>query len=127
LKELNDERLVPGVVITNNIVARSGVGGLLFSGEATVAGQPDPAVPFGRIVNNTFYGINAGDVGIQVEENAGPTLLNNIVANFETGITVDASSQPNTVIANTLFQDNTTNSNVGLQNGDSRGTIVLAA
>lgn len=127
LEELNDERLVPGVVITNNIVARSGVGGLLFSGEATVAGQPDPAVPFGRIVNNTFYGINAGDVGIQVEENAGPTLLNNIVANFETGITVDASSQPNTVIANTLFQDNTTNSNVGLQNGDSRGTIVLAA
>src|SRR5690606_38951395 len=45
LEELNDERLVPGVVITNNIVARSGVGGLLFSGEATVAGQPDPAVP----------------------------------------------------------------------------------
>lgn len=126
LEEINDARLVPGVVVVNNIVARSGVGGLLFSGEASVAGQPDAAVPFGRIVNNSFYGLNAGDVGIQVEENAGPTLMNNIVANFATGITVDASSQPNTVIANTLFQDNAADSNVGLQDNDNRGTIVLA-
>jgi hypothetical protein len=53
-------------------------------------------------------------IGIRVENNAGPTLMNNIVANFETGIEVDASSEPNTVIASTLYHNNATHSNVGL-------------
>jgi hypothetical protein len=114
LEELNRERLAPGVVITNNIVARGGQGGLLFGGDTAGANLPPAAVPFGRIVNNTFYGTGGSDVGVRVEQNAGPTLMNNIVANFGTGISVDAGSQPNTVIASTLFQNNGTNSNVGL-------------
>jgi parallel beta-helix repeat protein len=50
-------------------------------------------------VNNTIYGaaIPSG-TGIVVSNNSGPTLLNNIVANTTTGISVDASSAPKTVL-----------------------------
>ncbi len=116
LEELNDERLLPGVVIRNNIVARAGTGGLLFSGDAGGAGLMPAAVPFGRIVNNTFFGTGSNDTGIQVQNNAGPTLMNNIVANFATGIFVDASSQSQTVVASTLYQNNAVNSNVANTN-----------
>jgi hypothetical protein len=119
LPELNTQRLVPGVVIMNNTIYNSGTGGIRFSGDAA----NDASVPFGRIVNNTLYGqggtltgVTIADIGIQVDENAGPTLLNNVVANFATGVTVDASSQGSsrTVMGGALFQGNRTNSNIGL-------------
>ena len=126
LREPNSERLVPGVVIQNNVISASVSGGILFSGQATVdAGS----VPFGRIVNNTIFG---GGVGIQVEQNASPTLLNNIVASTRTGISIDASSQ-STVVGGTVYQRNSTAS-TGVVNeafpillGDSDPLFVNAA
>ncbi|MFM8397743.1 MAG: hypothetical protein ACKOAH_07920, partial [Pirellula sp.] len=46
--------------------------------------------------------------GIRVGANASPTLLNNIIANSTTGISVAATST-STVIGGTLYQRNTTN------------------
>ena len=131
LREENSQRLVPGVVLTNNIVYRNGTGGILFSGDANP--NNDAVVPFGRIVNNTLYG-NGGsltggtqaDVGIRVNNGAGPTLLNNIVANFNLGIDVaDAASRAQTVVGGTLYQGNDTNSNVAL-GGPGDFPILLA-
>ena len=53
--QLNQERLVPGVVIQNNVIAASETGiGIRFAGENTT--DPQRPVPFGRIVNNTIFG-----------------------------------------------------------------------
>jgi titin len=61
-------------------------------------------VPFGRIVNNTIVGVSKDSgTGIVVNENAGPTLLNNLFANFAKGITVDSSSQANTVVGTSAY------------------------
>jgi hypothetical protein len=93
LPTLNTARLVPGVVVTNNVIAGSGTGGILFSGDPNSGSVPTAAVPYGRIVNNTIYGgeTTAG-VGIAVTDNAAPTVLNNLFANLATGISVDGSS-----------------------------------
>ncbi|MEI6256211.1 MAG: fibronectin type III domain-containing protein [Planctomycetota bacterium] len=56
LPVLNSARLVPGVVVTNNIIASSGTAGILFSGDPNTGNVPLAAVPFGRIVNNTIVG-----------------------------------------------------------------------
>jgi hypothetical protein len=165
LPTLSGSRLVPGVVVTNNVIANSGTGGILFSGDdGTGSNLPATAVPYGRIVNNTIYGgvnyapnvtlaattvsgqpavtvpatsglrvgmgvtgtgIPAGTrvlsidnatsvtlsqaatvsgaavnlafgfatFGVSVTENAGPTLLNNLIANVGTGVSVDATSR----------------------------------
>ncbi len=58
------------------------------------------SVPFARVVNNTVVGrggdlfdaSGVGDIGILVEDNASPTILNNIVANFDTGFQTDLTS-----------------------------------
>ena len=94
LDELNDEGLVPGVNVTNNLITYSGLGGIRFSGDTNGAGLPTAPVPFGRIINNTIVGIGGtimtdiggNDVGIQVDQNASPTLLNNIIANTVKGL-----------------------------------------
>ncbi len=126
LREINVDRLVPGVVVVNNVVHNNGVGGLRISGDTTNLGVPDAPVPFVRAVNNTFYGqggsLTGGsqtDVGIQVDQTAAPTLLNNIVANFNVGVSVDASSQGNsrTILGGMLFQGNDTNANVPIGSG----------
>ncbi|MCX7413819.1 MAG: Ig-like domain-containing protein [Planctomycetia bacterium] len=103
-RQLNNNRLVPGVVVVNNVISESGTGGILFSGDPNTGNVPTAAVPFGRIVNNTIYGgkIAAG-VGVTVTQNAGPTLLNNLFANLATGVSVDSSSQPNTVIGTSAY------------------------
>src|SRR5690606_25352875 len=84
-------------------------------------------------INNTLYGTGqGGDVGILVTDNASPTLLNNIVANFATGISVDASSNVpgrETVVGGTLYQDNATNT-VGVSTGGNPlgdSAILLAS
>ncbi|OYV94712.1 MAG: hypothetical protein B7Z73_02695, partial [Planctomycetia bacterium 21-64-5] len=97
---LNSDRLVPGVVITNNLIygVAQGGDGITFAGDPNTSG-PLAAVPFGRIVNNTIYGgyvdanSNPVGTGINVANNASPTMLNNVLANLNTGIAVDASSR----------------------------------
>src|SRR5207302_8075815 len=124
--------------LANNVIAnlKSGVG-IQFSGDANspnAQGQPVPvaAVPFGRLVNNTIYG---GDkpsgTGILVSNNAAPTLLNNIVSNTTTGISVDASSllltsdnKPRTILLSNLYSNNTLNTNVS---GGGGSAIFLQA
>ncbi|MFN9196666.1 MAG: hypothetical protein ACK5WR_01175, partial [Planctomycetaceae bacterium] len=105
---LNSQRLLPGVNISNNVISNYAGGGIRFEGSGT--GSPLGSVPFGRIVNNTLYGgSTARGVGISVADNAGPTIMNNIVANSATGISVDAGSVARTVVDTTVFQRNTTN------------------
>ena len=124
LYEGNPEALTRGATIKNNVIAYSGLGAIRYSGDPQLVGQPEAAVPFGRVVNNTLVGGRPAPVpelldneplgvGVQVDENASPTLLNNIIVNFEIGIDVDTSSQ-STVIGGTLYQDNIANSNAGL-------------
>ena len=85
------------------------------------------AVPFGRIVNNTIVGLGGelegandydaddfDDVGIVVDDNADPTLLNNVIVNFATGIRVDQTALT-TIIGGNLFQGNVDNAeNIGV-------------
>ena len=73
-------------------------------------------VPVGRIINNTIVGNpnTPSGVGIRVEQNASPTLLNNIVADLNTGVFVDVASQTlGTVVGGTLYRNNATNANAG--------------
>ncbi|MBT4011407.1 MAG: hypothetical protein HOF15_03725, partial [Planctomycetaceae bacterium] len=82
LDEINDAGLVPGVTVTNNLITYSGAGGIRFSGDANGAGLATGPVPFGRIINNTIVGVGGDligglggvDVGIQIDQNASPTL-----------------------------------------------------
>ena len=117
LREPNVNRWVPGIVIANNVIVQSGTGGILFSGDVPPGLiETVGPVPVGRIINNTIVGnpSNRSGVGIQVEQNASPTLLNNIVADLATGISVDATSQTlGTVIGATLYRNNGTNANTG--------------
>ena len=155
---VNAARLVPGVVIANNVIASTRrEAAILFSGDPD-ASTPAP-VPYGRIVNNTIHGgvpvtlatrtilnsplvtvpatgqlwpgmvvtgtgipadtriqsvdsatqvtltraatANGANVsltyafrtdGVQVTDNAAPTLLNNVFAQLATGISVDGTS-----------------------------------
>ncbi|MEO8493502.1 MAG: GEVED domain-containing protein, partial [Planctomycetota bacterium] len=106
-REVNSARLTPGVVITNNLVVNNQAGGIQFSGDPAGPGNQLASVAFGRIVNNTVVGRSAG-TGIEIGPNASPTLLNNIVADFATGIAVDATST-STVIGGTLYRGNAVN------------------
>src|SRR5205085_744046 len=83
-------------------------GGIHISGDAD--SSPQPAVLFARIMNNTIFGDTGGTVGvgIKVDENVSPTILNNIIANTTIGIQVDASST-STVIGFNLYQKNGAN------------------
>jgi len=119
LREINSENLAPGVVVANNIAAFNTQGGIRVSGDG--AGGPDAPLPFGRVVNNTVYGNRQGDAGIVVDQNASPTLLNNVVANLQTGISVDATSLT-TILGANLYHD-TNNRTAGL--GGSLGDFPI--
>ena len=56
LPTLNSQRLVTGVKVENNVVSDFGIGGVLYSGDPNSGTDPLSPVPFGRIMNNTFYG-----------------------------------------------------------------------
>ena len=68
-------------------------------------------VSFARIVNNTLVGrggdlfetSGAGDVGILLEDNVSPTILNNIIANFDTGIRSDWTSTEQSIDRRTFI------------------------
>ncbi len=114
LHTINTAGLATSLVIMNNVMARNGQGGILFSGD--VPPFPVGVVPYGRIINNTIVGLgtNTG-TGIVVQQNASPTILNNIVADFATGISVDNSSRTaGTVYNYTLYRGNGTNNNGAL-------------
>ena len=112
LPTLNNRRLAPGVSLENNVISDLGTGGILFSGDPNTTGA-SAAVYYGRILNNTIRGgETAAGTGIVVEQNANPTILNNIISQTATGISVDGSSAA-TVVGTTLFQDNTANGVVG--------------
>ena len=83
------------MVIENNVIAFGTNGGIDISGPAATTGPSAGAVPFARIVNNTIYGgaNRSAGVGINVGVNASPTILNNVVANFNVGIQVDRHVQ----------------------------------
>ena len=147
LQELNTSNLAHGVTISNNLIARPGLGGIHVSGDPNPVDTSVAAVPFARVMNNTIFGEGGemfpdvrtlkdrfgdpveleprfDDVGILVTENASPTLLNNIVANVDTGIRVDTSSA-STVIGGTVFQGNTTNSNTAVGVGSGSFPLLL--
>ncbi len=124
LFEENVARLAPGVTVKNNVIAYNRAGGIQYSGDDRPAGAPESSVPFGRIVNNTLVGGRPSasldlldnlplGTGILVEENVSPTILNNIISNFNIGIAVDATSRT-TVIGGNLYEGNTANSTAGL-------------
>jgi hypothetical protein len=103
---LNVDRLAPGAVIQNNIIAYSGAQGISFRGTPTGT-NPAGNVPFGRIVNNTIYGgANPVGQGILVNDNAAPTIMNNIIANTATAISIGATAQTGTIVGYNLFQGN---------------------
>jgi hypothetical protein len=106
LRELNNQRLVHGVSVENNLLVDGGQGGLLISGDPNPAGQTVASVPFVRAVNNTIHGTRGADRGIFVTEFAGPTILNNVLSNLGTGIEVDGTSQGTTVLGGTLYRSN---------------------
>ena len=112
LPVLNNSALVPGVAIENDIVANSGQVGINLVGDSGngTTGMPGAPSLFSRVVNNTIYGGNqANAVGIAVSQGAAPTLMNNIIANTATAVTVDAISSPLTVLEANLYQNNTSN------------------
>jgi len=94
LPVLNSGRLVPGAAVINNVVASSGIAAILVSGDPNTGNVPLGAVPFARIVNNTIYGGETQNgIGVQVTQNAGPTIINNLFANLATGVSVDGTSR----------------------------------
>jgi hypothetical protein len=123
LVKANTDRLVPGTTVANNVVAFNGLGGIRFSGDTTGANSQYAPVPYGRIINNTLYGSETANAttGITIDHSASPTVLNNIIAGFGLGLSVDASSQTS-VVGGLLFQGNTVNSNAGL--GDHAITLT---
>ncbi|MFI4875486.1 MAG: right-handed parallel beta-helix repeat-containing protein, partial [Blastopirellula sp. JB062] len=123
--EINSDHLATGVTIVNNIVYNNGDGAIRFSGDAAPATQAPGSVPVGRIINNTLYGNASGDVGIQIDDQAGPTIVNNIVANFDVGIDIenDGVSPTHTRISRTLFQSN--NNNAGGAGTTGQEPILL--
>ncbi|EMI20702.1 surface-associated protein cshA precursor [Rhodopirellula maiorica SM1] len=101
------DRLVPGIVVQNNVIV--GDSAIRFAGEASA--NPSRPVPFGRFVNNTLVGDGSGGIGFDITDNSSPTLMNNIITNFGTGIR-DNTSQP-LVIRSNYFQENGTNGPTG--------------
>ncbi|HEX5443508.1 MAG TPA: DUF4214 domain-containing protein [Pirellulales bacterium] len=109
LSTINTDRIAPGATIKNNLLVGNGAGGIQFLGDPNSGPGPAAAVPFGRIVNNTIYG---GDqqtgTGVQVAQNASPTILNNIFANLATGVSVDSSSASTRLEASVYQNDGAT-------------------
>ena len=109
LVTLNSSNVAPGVVVMNNVLSGNLAGGINISGDTggtTATGIPPQTVA--RVINNTLYG-RRGDIGINVTEGASPSLLNNIIANFGTGINVvGAASLGGTILGANLYQSNAT-------------------
>ncbi len=84
-------------------------GGISISGDSVTTGVP-ASVPYARIVNNTIVGgvPTPAGTGIRIQNNASPTLMNNIIANTSVGLSIDATST-STVVGGMLFHRNGVN------------------
>jgi len=111
LVTLNSSNVAPGVVVMNNVIASNGAGGIRISGD-TANANGTPPFTVARVINNTLYGLDTiGGTGILVEEGAAPSLLNNIVSNFTTGISVNGTSVGATELGANIYKQNGTNVN----------------
>jgi hypothetical protein len=109
----NNDNLVPGIAIFNNLLVTGGDGGIRFSGDDTTGVLATET--FGRIYNNTIYGgASATGVGILVDENASPTILNNIIVNHAVGVQVTNNANGTVVLGSNLYQGNTVNRGAGV-------------
>jgi len=92
-------------------------GGALFDINAF---RQSPGTFFSSFSQSVVSTLSGGlGIGINVEDNAAPTLLNNIVAGTSVGIRVDLSSEAaGTVVGGTLYQGNQTNLNATFLNED---------
>jgi hypothetical protein len=115
LPVLNNAGLAAGAVVTNNVVASSGIAGIRVAGDPNTGNVPRGVVPFARLVNNTIYGGSTSTgTGVDVSQNAGPTIINNLFANLATGVAVDGSSRfdsqgrQRTVVATSAYWNTTT-------------------
>ncbi|WP_372717777.1 DVUA0089 family protein [Novipirellula sp.] len=95
---INSEQLIPGAIVQNNLLINNGNGILL--GGNTTSGGPSA---FSRVVNNTVF--NSG-TGIQIQNGAAPTLLNNVLVDNAIGIRSQNAGP--TVVRGTLYQGNGT-------------------
>ncbi len=107
LLTLNTERLVPGAVVMNSQFLSNRGGGISVAGDPVTTGVP-AGVPYARLINNTIAGGLAGasGTGIRVQDNASPTLMNNVVTNSAIGLSIDATST-STVVGGMVFHRNT--------------------
>ncbi len=106
LRNPNSDRLIPGTVISNNVILAGGGTGIVYLGETAAAGDSPAPVPFGRIVNNTIVS-SGGGTGINVGASASPTVLNNIITGFNLGLNISADSS-STVEGGNAYQSNNT-------------------
>ncbi|MFN9411000.1 MAG: Ig-like domain-containing protein, partial [Pirellula sp.] len=112
---LNSANVSSGVVAVNNLITGNRTGGINISGD-TVSTNGIPTRSMARIVNNTLFGPSgsptATGVGISINDGSIPTLLNNIIANFTTGVLyVGPTTGPQPELGGNIYQSNTTNIN----------------
>ena len=109
LLTLNTDRLIPGAVVMNSQFLGNRTGGIAVSGDPVTSGVP-AGVPYARLINNTIAGGLAGasGTGIRIENNASPTIMNNVVTNSAVGLSIDATST-STVVGGMVFHRNTAN------------------
>ena len=105
LRNQNSDGLIPGVVISNNVVSRSGGVGIQFSGDTNPDGSIEASSLFGRIVNNTVVGTGAGS-GIVLDGSASPTVLNNVVAFTDRGLVTTPSHTGDVVLGGNAYHMN---------------------
>ncbi len=113
LPTVNPANLTRGVKISNNVIAGFGNAGIDLEGPTNSSSDPQAAVPFHRVINNTIYG---GDTqtgtGVRVN-NASPTMVNNIIANTQTAIDLIGATAQTTVVSHGLYQNNGNNGTPG--------------
>ncbi len=80
LVTLNTENLAPGAVLVNNLLIGGNQGGIQISGAGGSTAGGTPPFTVARVINNTIVGGIPNDVGILVNQNASPTLINNILS-----------------------------------------------
>lgn len=90
LVTLNAANVGLGPVIVNNLLANNGSAGIRVSGDPVNTNGNAPRT-VARIINNTLYGpisasATAAGTGILINEGAVPTIINNIISKFATGI-----------------------------------------
>ncbi len=109
LQNINIDGIVPP---QQNVRYVRIIDGASLLGTAQAAGADIDAVIALSSVTN--------EVGVRVQSNASPTLVNNVIANSIVGLSIDASSA-STVVGGTVFHRNTTNT----QNSATTGQFPL--